>query len=655
MKSLKSLLPFLLVVFALAGCKTDDLEKDIDALTDRVTSLEAQVSLLNENLNALRVFVDGGKTITGYTTQGTAPDLTYIITLSDGETITLSQGSVGTVSTPEIEIENGNWIINGTDTGVKAEGDNGATPQFRINSEGYWEVKTTGEWTSVLDEEGNPVKATTDESIATGDQFFTNVEETTENGTTVLKVTLATGATYSLPIVENLLCEIADPTEGFSNGTWTIGYGETAKTSVKVKGDNYIVTAPAGWIATIEITNEETGEGTLTVTAPAQASAASRAAVADNSKDLTIQVNKGITWAVDKIQVEGKEIIASYKALYDAGETLTIGDLTINKETYGDAVLISDASSASITAGGVYFVEPGIEASYDNTTENSQTLIIIGNNSSRKSSLKINKQIRLIQNEGEGIFLCHNLDINASSVTNSTNATAYVVAQNGNNAFKNLLLNNCSLTLPTEQQPFTYISSSQRSFENFVVENSTIQYPTGDSKQRYFISAGSSTATYANITFKNNVFYCTDGLVQNFKFFNGQNASIGTIKVQNNTFINLGSNTTAYVYAKTTSDIQASNNLFFANTGNVNNYYIIFRLGTSATGSVSTNNIGYRADDTTQGWRMFYLSGGISSGWEGAEDIIKVETNPFNGGTFDLASGTFIPNAEYAEYGAKSE
>jgi hypothetical protein len=28
------------------------------------------------------------------------------------------------------------------------------------------------------------------------------------------------------------------------------------------------------------------------------------------------------------------------------------------------------------------------------------------------------------------------------------------------------------------------------------------------------------------------------------------------------------------------------------------------------------------------------------------------EANPFDGGTFDLANGIFVPNAEYAEYGA---
>ena len=37
---------------------------------------------------------------------------------------------------------------------------------------------------------------------------------------------------------------------------------------------------------------------------------------------------------------------------------------------------------------------------------------------------------------------------------------------------------------------------------------------------------------------------------------------------------------------------------------------------------------------------------------DGMDQIIELESNPFDGGTFDLANGIFIPNAEYAQYGA---
>ncbi len=656
MKTSKILLPFLLAMFVLAGCNTDDLKEDIDALTDRVTSLEAQMSLLNENLNALRVFVEGNKTVVSYTVDDNG---TYTVVLSDGETLTLTQGSEGSVDTPTITInEDGNWVINGVDSGVKAIGDNGVTPQFRINSEGYWQVYYTNEWEYVLDENGNYVLATTSGTIETGDQFFASVTETTVNGISVIQVTLYSGETYSLPIVEDLLCEIVEPESGYSNGVWNIGYGLTATTEVIVKGDNYVVTAPSGWVATIEITDEDTGEGILTVTAPAQTSTLSRAAVADNSTDLTVQVNKGVTWAVDKIKVEAIEVVTSYYALYQAGETLTIGDLSISMSDYGEATLI-DADNSSITTGGVYFIEPGVAATYDATDNNYQNVILIGNNSIQRSSLTVNRQIRVAAPDNDGLFLCYNIDMDASEVYNSSDAISYILTQNADGSFGDVYFYDCSVTMPTSN-PITYISSSSRNIANFVIENSSIIFSEGDSNNKFIVSVSSSTATYPNITLKNSVFYCADGLVENFKIFNGNYATISQLVLQNNTFVNVGSNTTAFVYASTISDVQVSDNLFFADATNgtvLSNAYMVIRLTESATGTVCSPNIGYRGDGSSANplWRMFYYSGGVTSGWgvSDSESITVIDSNPFDGGTFDLETGTFTPNSTYSEYGAQ--
>lgn len=137
MKKLKSLLPFLLMLFALVGCKTDDLEKDIDNLKDRVANLEAQVSLLNENLNAIRVILDASTTILEYSVdeQGN-----YTLKLSNGETISLNQGSEGQIVMPEISInEKGEWVLNGQVIG-QATGSQGMTPKFNISADKYWQV-----------------------------------------------------------------------------------------------------------------------------------------------------------------------------------------------------------------------------------------------------------------------------------------------------------------------------------------------------------------------------------------------------------------------------------------------------------------------------------------------------------------------------------
>ena len=91
MKYYKSFILFSLFALAFVSCNTDDLERDIDALKDRVTNVEAQVQQLNDEMNIIRVLLDGNKTITDYSINGD----TYTLTLSNGETLTLTPGQRG--------------------------------------------------------------------------------------------------------------------------------------------------------------------------------------------------------------------------------------------------------------------------------------------------------------------------------------------------------------------------------------------------------------------------------------------------------------------------------------------------------------------------------------------------------------------------------
>ena len=117
-------------------------------MKDRVANVEAQVQQLNDEMNIIRVLLDGNKTITDYSINGD----TYTLTLSNGETLTLTPGVTGG-NYPSIEIgANGNWFIGGTDTGWRAQAENGEdatiTPEFKIapnpadGDKKYWYVKS---------------------------------------------------------------------------------------------------------------------------------------------------------------------------------------------------------------------------------------------------------------------------------------------------------------------------------------------------------------------------------------------------------------------------------------------------------------------------------------------------------------------------------
>ncbi len=645
MNYFKSIMLTAFALFALAACDTDDLRDDVDNLKDRVASLEAQVSLLNDNMTAIKRLLEGGQTIT----EVTNTDGTYKLKLSNGETISLTQGSKGEVAYPEITVnDEGQWIVNGevlmqNGTPVQAvgtPGKDGIAPKFRITDEGsFWQVSydNGANWEDVLDTDGQKVSAVSDGSGgSSADSFFEEVYVDSTGEFFVIKLKGQTEA-ISIPIVKDLLCEITEPETGMKNGYWEIGYGKTATTTVKVKGENVIVTAPAGWVATVSEADESTNVATLSITAPASAVANTRA-TADNGADVTVQVNKGASWAVAKIQVKAVEVIDSYYAVYNAGGNITINGIEVNQTKFPDATYIE--SNQAVTKEGIYFIKEGVTINYTGTGS-VQNLIFIGDNSQKSSTVNVDVQIKLVQTSGEGHFLCKNIALVGTSTLNNQIFTY----NTDNNPFKYVAFDQCQIT-PSAGKHILYLSSNTRSIENFSMENST--FKSESANQKYIISLGASTSQdYKNIVFKNNVFYCPEGKVNQFGLFVGSKAGITNCVLENNTFVNLETATTGMVYVDKLADISVKNNIFWTNTAGANACIIFRPVTTSPSGTTCVNNIVYKT--MTFNWQMFY---GGKAPFEGMEQLNILEANPFDGGTFDLANGIFVPNAEYAEYGA---
>ena len=655
MNYFKSFLLTAFALFTLAACNTDDLRDDVDNLKGRVESLEAQINLLNDNMTAIKRLLEGGQTITEITqTNGT-----YTLKLSGGETVTLTQGSAGEIKYPEISVnDEGQWVVNGevlTQNGVPVQavgtpGNDGITPKFRLTDDGsYWQVSYDNgtSWQDVLDESGNKVSAVNNGSSggSSTDTFFESAGIDESGDFFVIQLKGQTES-ISIPIVKDLLCEIIEPAEGMNKGYWEIGTGATATTTVKVKGDNIIVTAPAGWVATISEPDTETNEATLSITAPA--STIKTRATADNSNDVTLQVNKGANWAVAKIQVKAIEIIDSYYALYEAGETITIGGININKNTFGEATLIT-TENPNITNKGIYFISPEVEAEYTASGGYAQ-LIIIGNSSTQKSQLNVSSQIKLVEtaSDASGIFICQNITLDARNTLNAENKTSYPIVQNKNGAFGSIILQDCHILLP-KGQPLSYISNSNRSIDYFLMENCVVPISSTDNN-KFILSLSTSTAAYNKVSFKNNIFYCVDEgkSATGFKLMNGEKATATEFTLTNNTFVNVYTATTFYVYLTSLPNIHITHNLIYAKPAMPNNCGI-FRLTNNPESGECNSNICYKAENTNN-WQIFF--GGIGKGMDGAEEVNIITSDPFEGGTFDIANGVFIPNAEFAEYGA---
>lgn len=289
------------------GCTdTDDLEKRIDEIDARVTALEKVTEALNENVAALQAIAEG-KTINKVEENSG----TYTITLSDGTELKLNQGTEGMGKAPLLSIDDeGYWmadyqdgkgpqyILSASDEKVIGRGQNGVTPKFSVNAAGNWTVSYDGgkNWTEVLDENGKTVKAVAEGGES--DSYFANVEYTDE----ALVLTLKNGMSYTAPVVGGFLFKISGAPEGDA----TFKYGEKKTFGIEQKGVfSTSVICPEGWNAWLS-------ESILTVQAPANAEATTKAVIADSRKDVSvIAISEAGHIAIAKVQVylDGQTIV----------------------------------------------------------------------------------------------------------------------------------------------------------------------------------------------------------------------------------------------------------------------------------------------------------------------------------------------------------
>lgn len=316
-----------LAILAFAGCDDTDLsevELRLDDLEERMSTYEADVQGINDDIYALQTLVGNSGSIS--ISSVTESDGVYTLVLSNGQTITINQNATSEVVMPEISInEDGYWTVNGevlTVNGnpVSAAGEAGETPVIGVDADGYWTV-TYGDTTEqILDGSGNPIKAISDTVEA--DTFFESV--TIEDG--YLVIVLKDGTTsYYIPIVEGFQCIItaADLVTFTSGETKTFAVTQSNVASA-------IVFAPTGWEASLTDTE-------LTVTAPEAATKAS----ADSKEDVSIlAVSTTGFAAISKIHVQVDDSAGS---TVNPAATVSAGDVTETSVTF--TVALSEATA----------------------------------------------------------------------------------------------------------------------------------------------------------------------------------------------------------------------------------------------------------------------------------------------------------------------
>ena len=656
MKYIKSYL-FLVLTAALAltGCKQDDLQDDVDALANRVAILEEQVKLLNENLETISFVLNSeNKTIQSVTQSGNA----YTLTLSNGETLTLNIGVQGSAEVPEITIgSDGCWAVRGESTGVPAIGNAGADgqgyPEFRVN-EGSWEVRyVTGDGeVSAWEKVGGD--ANSDMGVV-GDQLIASAEVVGNEFVITYYTDYATGetATASVAIVPGLVCAIDDSGLTLSDPDGYLEVAEDSRTEipVQISGGTPSVTYPAGWRATIEQADSSEGENNyvLAIYSPAsgEATGASSRVTADNTSEVTVRVNSGMYWAVDKIKVRiegGGTEEPTYASVYEKylAEGITIGSYVLNSESGITVTEVSSDQTVSGNPSGAYFINEGVTLTFSDVTI-ADNLILISNSIEGGKAKVTTSATCNAAVSGTTNFIAQNIEF--------TNVGILMQVASGRRV-GNLILDGCKVTVGHNQNMFNAHTGDDNSVDKIELLNNDIAFNlTSDYPGAGRVLNFQAKQCDANINVRNNVIYTTN---QNYStngalITTADVAFTGDVTVENNTFVNFLAVSQGLVRGSMTTDcaISIKNNLFWTNHTTARSMGLVNAKG-NAVGSCSIEgNLLYNNNATIT---INYFSGGTPSGLQ-ADKVEVEEDDVFD--SKDFANGVFTKKAAYANCGAQ--
>ena len=141
--------------------------------------------------------------------------------------------------------------------------------------------------------------------------------------------------------------------------------------------------------------------------------------------------------------------------------------------------------------------------------------------------------------------------------------TNYLFTVYADESFANVAFDQCQIAL--NGKPVSAITNDKRSIANFSMENSTIKI-TAVTQQFIINTSSNKNQDYGNVIFRNNTFYCPSGKVNQLVLFNGSASGIANLTIENNTFINLETNTGGYVNIGNLAKTSIKNNIFWTNT-----------------------------------------------------------------------------------------
>ena len=345
----------------------------------------------------------------------------------------------------------------------------------------------------------------------------------------------------------------------------------------------------------------------------------------------------------DMVTVPFKTANATSYELYNAGMDVVIANVTINKATYGEATLITkDSENKNIAANGVYFVASDATDVTINGT--ASQLVVLSLDSAVATIKRTENKSFYVNATAENDYMIFS---NIKYETVMTSGNVFGIGGNVEGAeIETILFNKCKIEVPADMN----MLYGAKNIANFNMTDCDVKLHVSTAAKN--LVQTNTENTYKTLVFKNNIFYCTDGDLKDFRLFSNNKATIASLEFRNNTIAGVYCGAAfGYITVKsiTAGDV-VSNLLYLPNyTTHLDGKYIgILHIADKADEHLNMpSNLAFYNYDAVPSYRAkvsYYSSNGTIYNKAKAENPIP---SP------DYANGVFTQGDNYKSFGAK--
>ncbi|MBR0301147.1 MAG: hypothetical protein IJQ93_12655 [Bacteroidales bacterium] len=337
----------------------------------------------------------------------------------------------------------------------------------------------------------------------------------------------------------------------------------------------------------------------------------------------------------------------TYKEAYDAGQTIKIGDLEVNKANYPSSKLITsiadtyEGNGTAYSQWGVIFVNPDVDGVV--LKGSGEKCIVIGNDPTKRSSIQFSEQISLGTNANVAF---KNLNMSwASAYTGTWFASAPTI--------NNFAFDNCRIDFYTrlvELGAAGTINNFSIMNCDFVIRNDATD---GNNIHPGIICRAEADYTGSKLIFRNNLVTTSSTTVKKIGLISMWSSSPGitfnTIDISQNTFHNIGSAGEFLNINNIGTSVTMTKNLLWK--GANFNWIKLYGLADGASAAFTYSGV---TDNKLEGWILRANNGDaiVATGTAGHYQQ-KDENYPFSAGDLATVISTrdYTPIATLSGYG----